>query len=78
VRQADLFGDTPVRRPRRVMMHATDTGQPPYSMPHWRTDKGGHFECQRCGHVHGWQFNMTESEIWRGLPCPTCNKGANQ
>lgn len=69
----DLFGARPKRR-RRVMMHATDVGQPPYSMKGWRTDKGGFFECKRCGHVAGWRFNMVESEIWRGIPCPICNQ----
>lgn len=70
---ADLFGPQP-RAPRRVMMHATDTGQAPGTMPGWRTAKGGYFRCQRCGHDAGWLFDMQDSEVRRGVPCPKCNE----
>ncbi|MDQ0510918.1 hypothetical protein [Ancylobacter amanitiformis] len=54
-------------------MHAVDAGHAPGLMPGWRTSMGGHFRCRRCGHDDGWSFDMTVSEIRRGLPCPTCN-----
>ena len=68
----DLFGPV-LKMPRRVMMHATDTGHAPGMMPGWSTDLGGYFECPKCGHDAGWLFNMQVSEIRRGLPCPQCN-----
>lgn len=70
----DLFGRPPRRR-RRVMMHAIDHGRAPGVMPGWRTAKGGHFKCARCGHDGGWLFDMTDSEVRRGVPCPVCNSG---
>lgn len=73
---ADLFGPQP-RAPRRVMMHATDTGQAPGTMPGWRTAKGAHFQCPRCGHDAGWLFDMQDSEVRRGVPCPECNEATH-
>jgi len=55
------------------MMHATDWGQARGTKPGWRTDKGGYFTCARCGFEAGWVFDMTYTEILRGLPCPVCN-----
>ena len=69
---ADLFGPRP-RAPRRVMMHAVDTGHAPGTMPGWRTAKGAHFKCTTCGHDSGWLFDMQDSEVRRGVPCPACN-----
>lgn len=43
-------------------------------MEGWRTPKGGHFVCQKCGHDAGWRFDMQDSEVRRGLPCPLCNE----
>lgn len=71
-RQPDLFGPLPVK-PRLVRAHAVDTGQAPGMMPGWTTSKGGQFVCGRCGHDLGWLFNMQDSEIRRGVPCPVCN-----
>ncbi|WP_419737909.1 hypothetical protein [Ruegeria sp.] len=59
-RQPWLPGLTPPPRMRRVMMHADDRGQAPGLMPGWRTAKG-------------WLFDMTDSEVRRGVPCPVCN-----
>lgn len=73
-RQPDLFGPRP-SRPRLMRMHAADLGQAPGMMPGWRTSTGGDFICHRCGHKAGWIFNLTISEIRRGLPCPICNPG---
>ncbi|WP_419737721.1 hypothetical protein [Ruegeria sp.] len=75
-RQPWLPGLTPPPRMRRVMMHADDRGQAPGLMPGWRTAKGGHFTCGRCGHEAGWLFDMTDSEVRRGVPCPVCNDPA--
>ena len=61
-------------RKRIVRMHATDVGQAPGMMEGWRTAKGGHFVCGKCGHDAGWLFDMTNTEIRRGLPCPECNR----
>lgn len=72
--RVDLFGPIP-RKPRRVMMHAVDIGQAPGMMPGWTSAKGGEFVCRRCGHEAGWLFDMTETEIRRGVPCPVCNEG---
>lgn len=76
--RTDLFGPLP-SKPRQVRMHAIDTGHAPGLMPGWRTAMGGYFLCQRCGHDDGWSFDMTPTEIRRGLPCPVCNgtEGAN-
>lgn len=68
----DLFGPLP-RKPRIKRMHAIDHGEAPGLMPGWHTAQGGHFVC-KCGHDAGWQFNLTPSEIRRGLPCPVCNE----
>lgn len=68
----DLFGARP-RSPRRIMMKATDHGKAPGLMPGWKTAEGAHFVCQRCNHDAGWLFNLTPTEIRRGLPCPACN-----
>lgn len=70
----DLFGYTKPRAKPRVMMHAIDVGQAPGKMPGWRTTKGAHFVCQKCGHDAGWLFDMQDSEVRRGVPCPLCNK----
>jgi hypothetical protein len=72
VRQPDLFG-VPPKQPRLVRMHAVDVGQAPGMMPGWRTATGGKFTCRKCGHDAGWLFDITETEIRRGLPCPNCN-----
>ena len=69
----DLFGERPKTR-RRVMMHAADQGHAPALMPGWRTANGGLFECSRCGHSTGWLFDMQDSEVRRGIPCPICNQ----
>lgn len=69
----DLFGPMP-RKPRVVRMHAIDHGEAPGLMPGWRTAQGGHFKCSRCGHDAGWLFDLTATEIRRGLPCPVCEK----
>ncbi len=71
----DLFGYTKPRAKPRVMMHAIDHGQSPGMMPDWRTSKGAHFQCAACGHDDGWSFDMQDSEVRRGLPCPACNEG---
>jgi hypothetical protein len=55
------------------MMHAVDHGQAPGIMLGWRTPKGGKFVCQRCGYDGGWMFDMLDSEVRRGVPCPVCN-----
>jgi DNA-directed RNA polymerase subunit RPC12/RpoP len=70
----DLFGDRP-RPGRRVMMHAVDTGNAPGLLEGWRTTAGARFVCARCGRDDGWSFDMTVSEVRRGLPCPDCNGG---
>lgn len=68
----DLFGAvTP--KPRMVRMHAVDAGQAGYMMPGWKTEKGADFVCQRCGYEAGWIFNLSDSEVRRGVPCPRCN-----
>lgn len=71
----DLFGHTlkAASRPRRVIMHAVDAGSAGYLMPGWNTDQGAKFKCQRCGHDDGWTFNLSTTEIKRGIPCPHCN-----
>lgn len=71
-RQPDLFGPRP-RSPSVVRMHAVDVGQAPGMLPGWRTATGADFTCRRCGHQAGWLFNLTISEIRRGVPCPMCN-----
>lgn len=68
----DLFGNRP-RRPRRVMMHAVDTGDALGLCGGWRTTAGARFVCSRCGRDDGWSFDLTASELRRGLPCPDCN-----
>jgi len=72
----DLFGPVP-RKPSVVRMRAIDHGQAPGLMPGWKTAQGARFRCWRCGHDDGWSFNMTVSEIKRGLPCPICNEATN-
>jgi len=74
IAQLSLF-PRPPRKPRRVIMKSVDQGEAPGKMPGWRTTSGGHFVCQKCGHDDGWSFDMTWSEIMRGLPCPKCNEG---
>lgn len=76
-RQPDLFGPRP-SAPRIVRMHAVDVGQAPGMMPGWRMATGGHFVCSRCRHDAGWLFNLTISEIRRGVPCPVCNSKEDQ
>ncbi len=75
-RQPDLFGPRArqPRKPRIVRMHAADVGQAPGMMPGWTTTTGGYFVCGRCGHEAGWLFNLTMTEIRRGVPCPHCNQ----
>lgn len=68
----DLFGEKR-HRPRRVVMHAVDTGHAPGLLEGWRTTAGAHFVCVKCGRDDGWSFDLTPSEIRRGLPCPACN-----
>lgn len=64
----DLFGHGPVRRPRRVMMHAVDSG---LSI---RGRSAAHFCCGTCGHDNGWsEIPPTRTALHRGLPCPKCN-----
>lgn len=72
----DLFGPVP-RKPRRFLMHAIDHGEAPGLMPGWKTAQGGHFVCSRCGYDADWLFNLTPTEIRRGLPCPKCNGEAD-
>ena len=67
----DLFGPVP-RKPRVVRMQAIDHGEAPGLMPGWQSAQGGWFKC-RCGHDAGWVFDLTPTEIRRGLPCPVCN-----
>lgn len=67
-RQKELF-EKP-RKARRVLMHAIDTGLNHCEGP----SLIGHFKCTRCGHDGGWLVCETMSEIWRGVPCPNCNK----
>lgn len=69
----DLFGYTKPRPKPRVMMHAVDVGQAPGMMPGWRTAKGAQFVCRKCGYDAGWLFDMQDSEVRRGVPCPVCN-----
>ncbi|PIE13842.1 MAG: hypothetical protein CSA70_03760 [Rhodobacterales bacterium] len=73
-RQPALPGFKKQRKPRRIMMHTEEFGQAPGMMPGWTTSKGGHFKCKKCGHDAGWLFNMNESEMRRGVPCPKCNR----
>lgn len=68
----DLFGPVP-RAPKIVRMHATDHGQAPGLMAGWKTTNGGYFKCTSCGHDTGWLFNLTVTDVRRGLPCPVCN-----
>lgn len=75
-KMTDLFGPIP-RKPRVILMHAIDHGEAPGLMPGWRTAQGGHFKCSRCGHDAGWQFDLTSTEIRRGIPCPVCTEGGN-
>lgn len=65
--KADLFGPRP-RAPRRVLMHAIDTG----SFPDGKD--AAEFHCARCGRNSGWIYT-TRAEARRGIPCPTCNEG---
>ncbi|ODM42823.1 hypothetical protein [Cereibacter johrii] len=69
----DLFGFRKPRPPRRVMIRAADVGQAPGLKPGWRTTRGGHFVCPRCGHDAEWRFDLTETEIRAGVACPICN-----
>lgn len=64
-------------QPRIVRMHAVDTGDAPGLLPGWRTTGGGDFVCRRCGHEAGWLFDMSPSEIRRGVPCPVCNEASS-
>lgn len=70
----DLFGAVP-RKPSLIRMRAYDHGQAPYIMPGWKTSQGAAFKCWKCGFVQGWVFDLSVSEIKRGLPCPHCNEG---
>lgn len=74
---SDLLGPKPPVR-RRAMMHAVDQGTAPGMMPGWRNSNGGHFKCPKCGHDAGWLFDMTDTEIRRGVPCPKCNGGDDE
>lgn len=73
MRMHDLLGFTKPRKPRRVLMHFYDAGQAPAMMPGWTTTGGAAFRCNRCGHDDGWTFNLTDSKVRSGLPCPKCN-----
>ncbi|MVA24521.1 hypothetical protein V6582_05745 [Agrobacterium vitis] len=74
---ADLFGfEGKPRQPKRIMMHAVDVGCAPGMMPGWRTPQGAHFKCTHCGHDDGWCFDLSMTEIRRGLPCSICNEKA--
>ena len=68
----DLF-PKPRRKLPRVMMKSTDQGSAPGFMPGWKTTNGGFFECSKCGHVAGWLFNLTMTDVRKGVPCPVCN-----
>lgn len=72
-RQQSLFVKPRRVKSRRVIMHMTDAGQADGMMPGWRTPQGARFVCGKCGHDDGWTFNLTMTEIKRGLPCPKCN-----
>ena len=74
VANTDLFGFVKVRKPRRVLMGFYDAGQAPGMMPGWTTTKGAAFRCNRCGHDDGWTFNLTDSQVRAGIPCPICNE----
>ncbi|WP_454917354.1 hypothetical protein [Xanthobacter sediminis] len=63
----DLFGPQP-RAPHRVMMNAIDAGQAPGTMPGWRTSKGAHFQCRRCGHDAGYSSGGSMTATL----CPFC------
>lgn len=70
----DLFPSDPKpRTPRVVRMHMVDAGEAPGRMSGWKTAQGAHFKCCRCGHDDDWTFDLTITEIKRGLPCPKCN-----
>lgn len=68
------FLEKPPRARPRVMMKMTDAGNAGYRLTGWKTDRGANFECLKCGHDDGWTFNLTITEIRRGLPCPKCNQ----
>jgi hypothetical protein len=70
----DLFGPVP-RRPPLVRMRAIDHGEAPAKMPEWKTANGARFRCWRCHHDAGWLFNLSNTEIRIGIPCPKCNEG---
>ena len=74
--KADLFGPK-LALPRRIMMHAVDAGQAGYMMPTWTTEWGADFTCPHCGYEAGWIFNLSDSEVRRGVPCPKCNEASN-
>jgi hypothetical protein len=64
--QQTLF-EPPARKPKRVRMHAADTG---YTGP--VSALCGQFVCRRCGYVSAW-IPATKTEVSRGIPCPACN-----
>ena len=74
----DLFDRQLPRRARRVLMTAVDIGQAPTLMPGWKTSKGAHWVCNRCGHDEGWLFDMSTTEIRKRVPCPVCNAAGDQ
>lgn len=74
VKQLPLPIDQIPARRRIVRMHAVDAGDAPGLQPGWKSPHGGDFVCRRCGHEAGWLFNLSLSEIWRGVPCPVCNE----
>ena len=65
----DMF-PRPPRQPPRQMAHFSDVGV--------REDgeQIAVFECVRCGYDSGWRPS-TDTEIRRGVPCPTCAPTAN-
>lgn len=65
----DLFpGTKPPRRPPRVLMHVTDSGDGGDGKPLCR------MLCARCGAESEWLVFDTVTEAKRGIPCEACNK----
>lgn len=61
----DLFGPVE-RKPRRVMLHARDSGIFPDGK------LAAEFACTKCHYDSGWIY-ATSPDIRRGIPCPLCN-----
>ena len=63
----DMFGGKPPRLKPRIMAHMVDVGE------------GVLFKCKKCGWESGWLFlgeKFTDTQVYRGVPCKTCNKEA--